>query len=353
MSCQRPLNSRDFRYPDWMQQRPDITVLSKVLSTAHSPAHARAIAQYRVPAVRHLAWMCRAPQLVGSPVAFDLSEHLPENLEETLGAWDAAPEAGPLLLTETPPRRLGHYFENLYACLLRDLLGWEILLRNQPIRSNGITLGELDFIVRNPVNQAIEHHEIAVKFYLGHPSGHPSGHPGTNQVGPLWYGPNASDRLDLKSERLVSHQSRLTERPETRDLLRSLNIPTPARARVFMPGYLFYPASQRIPSPIDVPPNHLRGEWLYIDDLDRMNHSGTLTEALSGQWVPLVKPHWLGPWRQEDPPGKHAAEEALEMVRSAGIPRLFSVLGEVPEQGLWREHNRVFVVPGIWPNPRP
>lgn len=336
MSCQGPLNSRGFRYPDWMQQRPDITVLST--------AHARAIAQYRVPAVRHLAWMCRAPQLVGSPVAFDLSEHLPENLEETLSAWDAAPEAGPLPLTETPPRRLGHYFENLYACLLRDLLGWEILLRNQPIRSNGITLGELDFIVRNPVNQAIEHHEIAVKFYLGQP--------GNNQAGPLWYGPNASDRLDLKSDRLVSHQSRLTERPETRDLLRSLNIPTPARARIFMPGYLFYPASQRIPSPIDVPPNHLRGEWLYIDDLDRMNQSGTLTEALSGRWVPLVKPHWLGPWRQEDLPGKHAAEEALEMVRSTGTPRLFAVLRQAGQQELWRESTRVFVVPGSWPDPR-
>ncbi len=338
MSCQWPLNSRGFRYPDWMQQRPDITVLSKVLSTAH----ARAIAQYRVPAVRHLAWMCRTPQLVGSPVAFDLSDHLPENLEETLNAWDVSPETGPALLTETPPRRLGHYFENLYGCLLRDLLGWEILLRNQPVRSNGITLGELDFIVRNPGDQAIEHHEIAVKFYLG-----------VSQAGPLWYGPNASDRLDLKSERLVSHQSRLTERPETRDLLHALNIPTPGRARIFMPGYLFYPASQRIPSPIDAPPNHLRGEWLYIDELDRMSHSGTLTEALSGRWVPLVKPHWLGPWLQEDPPEKHGAEEALEMVRSAGTPRLFAVLGDVPEQGLWREHNRVFVVPGIWPNPRP
>lgn len=313
-----------------MNRRPDTT----------------AISPYRVPAVRHLAWMCRAPQLIGSPVGFDLSGHLPDNLEERLSAWDAAPETGPALLTETPPRRLGHYFENLYDCLLRDLLGWEILLRNQPVRSHGITLGEMDFIVRNPVDQAIEHHEIAVKFYLGYPFACSD----NSEAGPLWYGPNASDRLDLKSERLVSHQSRLSERPETRDLLGSLGIPTPSRARIFMPGYLFYPASQQIPPPVDVPPNHLRGQWLYIDDLDRMNHSGALTDTLRGLWVPLVKPHWLGVWRQDAPPDKRAVEQALEMVRSTGTPRLFAVLEHDSHKSLWREHNRVFVVPVTWPN---
>lgn len=328
MSCQRPLNCPGLRYPAGMKQRPDITPVS----------------QYRVPAVRHLAWMCRAPQLIGSPAGFDLSEHLPANLEERLGAWDAAPETGPTLLTETPPRRLGHYFENLYECLLNDLLGWEILLRNQPVRNNGITLGELDFIVRNPTDQMVEHHEIAVKFYLGYPD--------SDQTEPLWYGPNSKDRLDLKTARLLSHQSRLTEKPETRALLHSLNIPPPARTRIFMPGYLFYPAHQQLPSPGQVPLDHLRGEWLYIDDLDRMNHSGTLTEALRGEWVPLVKPHWLGPWLQEDAPEKLAAVDAMEMVRSAGTPRLFAVLRHAPGKDLWLEHNRVFVVPGNWPDSR-
>lgn len=320
-----------------MQQRPDITTLAQ-----HG-------AQYRVPAVRHLAWMCGAPQLIGSPVRFDLSEHLPEDLEARLRAWDTAPETGPALLTATPARRLGKYFENLYQCLLRDLLGWEILLSNQPVRSHGITLGELDFIVRNPVSQAVEHHEIAVKFYLGFAPGYP----GNSQVPPLWYGPNASDRLDLKSARLISHQSRMTQRPETRDLLHARNIPMPVRARVFMPGYLFYPASQRIPSPVNVPPNHLRGEWLYIDDLDRMNRSDALPQGLAGHWVPLVKPHWLGPWRQDTAPDPHATEEALERVRSAGSPRLFAVLRQAGQQDFWQEHTRVFVVPGTWPDAQP
>jgi len=321
-----------------MNQQPDPAVSSAAFSAA--------IAQYRVPAVRHLAWMCRAPQLIGPAVRFDLSGHLPGDLEGRLGAWDKAPEAGPAVLTEKPAQRLGKYFENLYHCLLGDLLGWEILLSNQPVRGNGITLGELDFIVRNPVDQAVEHHEIAVKFYLGCTAAQP----GNTRTAPLWYGPNAHDRLDLKSQRLISHQSRLTERPETRNLLDALNLPVPVRTGVFMPGYLFYPVSQQLPSPKGVAPNHLRGEWLGIDDFDRMNRSGTLAETLRGQWVPLVKPHWLGAWRQDAPPDSRDAEQALEMVRATGAPRLFAVLEYDSEQGFWREHNRVFVVPASWPD---
>ena len=100
--------------------------------------------QYHVPAVRHLAWMCRAPQLISSPMGFNPENILPDDTEERLKAWDRAPQHGPEVLTEEPARRLGHYFERLYECLMRDLLGWEILLKNQPVRNNGITLGELD-----------------------------------------------------------------------------------------------------------------------------------------------------------------------------------------------------------------
>lgn len=308
-----------------MNQRPDTTTRL----------------QYRVPAVRHLAWMCQAPQLIDSAVGFDLGQYLPDDLDERLTTWDASPGAGPAVLTEAPAPRLGHYFERLYECLLTDLLGWELLLKNQPVRSNGITLGELDFIVRNPVDQVVEHHEIAVKFYLGHRD--------SDQTAPRWYGPNSKDRLDLKTARLISHQSRLTEKPETRALLHSLNIPPPTRTRIFMPGYLFYPANRQLPLSEQVPPDHLRGEWFYIDELDRMNRERSTNCRVEDHWIPLIKPHWLGPWRQHGPPDKHLARNALETVRSAGTPRLFAVLKQTNEENLWQEHRRVFVVPASWP----
>jgi|AntRauTorcE11897_2_1112592.scaffolds.fasta_scaffold02511_3 hypothetical protein len=286
--------------------------------------------------------MCRVPQLISSPKGFVPEKHLPDDTEERLKAWDNNPGLGPAVLTETPSRRLGHYFERLYECLLENLLGWEVLLKNQPIRSNGITLGELDFIVRNPFDQVVEHHEIAVKFYLGYP--------GAGPVTPLWYGPNSSDRLDLKSKRLLTHQSRMTDKPETRALLHSLDIPAPARARIFMPGYLFYPAGQPMPLPEDVPTDHLRGEWLYADDVDAFRDASTRPEAALESWVPLRKPHWLGPWCQDNKPESRETEETLAMVRTAETPRLFAVLKQSLEDNLWRESSRLFVVPGHWPN---
>ncbi|MEP1213486.1 MAG: DUF1853 family protein [Marinobacter sp.] len=301
-----------------MSQRPE--------TTAHL--------QYRVPAVRHLAWMCHTPQLISSPTGFIPEKHLPEDAEQRLQAWDNNPGTGPAALTEQPARRLGQYFERLYQCFMEDLLGWQILLKNQPVRHNGITLGELDFLVVNPANDTVEHHEIAVKFYLGHR--------GAGQETPLWFGPNSKDRLDIKTRRLIDHQSRMTQRPETRELLASLGIEVPVRPRVFMPGYLFYPLAETLLAPADVPPDHLRGNWLYIEDLDGMTNS---TE----RWVPLTKPHWLGPWRQRQAPDARQTEQALEVVRSAGIPRLFARLERSQIDGYWQETSRVFVVPGSWP----
>lgn len=111
-----------------------------------------------------------------------------------------------------------------------------------------------------------------------------------------------------------------------------------------MPGYLFYPLVETLTPPADVPPDHLRGNWLYIDTLDQVMED-------TKRWIPLVKPHWLGPWRQKEVPDWRETESALEMVRSAGIPRLFAVLEQSPVDGYWQETSRLFVVPTVWPAP--
>lgn len=297
-----------------------------------------------MPAVRHLDWMCHAPALISSEARFEPAHYLPDDLATALTEWDRAPEQGPPILTETPSRRLGQYFERLYACMLEDLMGWQILLKNQPIRDRGLTLGELDFIVRNPRDQTVEHHEIAVKFYLGDNR--------TNPGSALWYGPNSKDRLDLKSARLLTHQSRLAEKPETRAILDSMGIPLPDRARIFMPGYLFYPAGQTLLPPADVPANHLHGEWLYLNEVEAFSDPGLRPEAAAERWVPLVKPHWLGPWSQTTEPYTRHALEALATVRTAGTPRLFALLRWCQQRHVWMESSRIFVVPDSWPEHR-
>jgi hypothetical protein len=287
---------------------------------------------FEVPAVRHLAWLCLSPQLLRHELSFDPAAHLPPEFLETLKRWERNPDTLPVRLTETPEGRLGHYFERLYEVLLRDLLGWDIVLQNQQVQAEGRTLGELDFLVRNRSSGQLEHHEIAIKFYLGFVTE-------ANQV--RWYGPNARDRLDLKTERLLNHQSRLCQRPETQGLLASVGVCETVTPRIFMPGYLFYPVAQTLPeAPAQVPREHLKGHWMRLDQARQENISG---------WVPLFKPDWIGPWAQSAAPDTALARAALDRVESAGIPQMFAVLNRRPESDRWVEASRVFVMPPQWP----
>lgn len=294
------------------------------------------LTRLRNPAVRHLAWMCFTAQLLEGPQVMKMSAYLPEDLPARLARWDADPSAGPAVLTAPAHPRLGMYFESLYACLLTDVLGWDLLARNLPIRRAGITLGELDFVVRNPHTGAAEHHEIALKFYLGFP-----GTRATDSVQDLrWYGPNARDRLDLKTRRLLDQQSQRAALPEAAAALQQRGIEQPQVSRIFMPGYLFYPLNTEVQADAWVPDNHPRGLWCYLHD--------ALTRD-QRHWVPLRKPHWLGPWVQPGAPSADEREAALAEIRSADTPRLFAELCRDPLNGDWREVQRIFVMPARWP----
>jgi len=288
--------------------------------------------RYSSSPLRHLAWLLSAPPLWQEAWRWHLSPREQDRIRMTLDHWAAHPETGPAFLRDTPAPRLGLYFERLYDCLMTELLGWEKVINNLPVRGQGRTLGELDFIFRNPDTGELEHHEVAVKFYLGHP--------GPDGIEPLWYGPNARDRLDLKTRHLREHQSRLTHRPETTEALRALGIDTPRTARVIMPGYLFYPWLEDYPAPAQAPPDHLRGHWLYLEDLEPMD---------TRHWVPLKKPHWLGPWVQPSPPDVESTQTALEQIRERATPRLFSALEPERTSGHWVERDRFFVMPNAWP----
>ena len=310
------------------------------------------------PAIRHLAWLCSSPQLLQCSLTFVPQHYLPSDYFATLLSWDAHPRSAPALLHEPPQKRLGHYVERLYRVLLESLLGWDILLQNQQVHSNGRTIGELDFVVYNRHDQRVEHHEIAIKFYLGHT---------------LWFGPNAHDRLDLKASSLLNQQSQRSKTPEARELLAGHGISGPLTARIFMPGYLFYPpvrSESCIPlsstpclsssSPINgagqpgkdpradvpsyVPNDHHRGHWVYVHHLRPEDRAA---------WVVLQKPHWIGPWQQNQPPCPQQAAQMLEQIQQDQSPRLFAQLKYHTASAQWREEQRWFVVPQNWPGALP
>lgn len=285
----------------------------------------------RTPAVRHLAWLCQAPQLLRSPMTLEPSRYLPDGYQDQLRHWDQHPDTLPPLLRETPPKRLGFYFERLYRVLLEELLGWEILIQNRQIQANGRTLGELDFIVHNRNEGRLEHHEIAIKYYLGVPE--------TN--GPTrWYGPNAKDRLDLKTSRMINTQSQRTRLPEAQALLAEAGISGPITPRLFMPGYLFYPSRSDYAIPDYVPADHLAGRWRYVSEL---------AASSTRHWVVLNKPDWIGPWQQAHAPAAEESAHALAAIEREHVPLLFAALAQNEPDGPWREVDRIFVVPENWP----
>lgn len=261
---------------------------------------------------------------------------MPQDVLTTLTYWDSCPENGPEVLTETPHYRLGLYLERLYECLMQDILGWTVVVRNLPIRAHGNTLGELDFIVRNPHTGHNEHHEIAVKFYLGYRS--------RNDADVRWYGPNARDRLDLKSQRMLHKQSQRCHLPEAIDTLFAAGIEQPVTSRIFMPGYLFYPLDGALPAPVSADPGHLRGHWLSLPTARRRAIEGD-----TGDWVVLRKPHWLGPWSQVEAPVADALQSVFAEIETSDTPRLFASLAFDKHTGRWQEANRFFVVPVSWP----
>ncbi|TFH71639.1 DUF1853 family protein [Gammaproteobacteria bacterium LSUCC0112] len=290
--------------------------------------------QFQTPAVRHLAWLCHAPQLIQDASVFEPARYLPANYLAMLQEWDTHPTNRPDALNAPPHYRLGYYLESLYACLITDVLGWTMLARNLPVRTGGTTLGELDFLLHNPHTDAVEHHEIAIKFYLGYP--------GSAEYLSGWYGPNPQDRLDIKTARMLGPQSQRGLLPETLDVLAHRGIKAPAITRVFMPGYLFYPhkPTTEVTIPISCPENHLRGQWIYLDKV---------TSIDTRTWVPLAKPHWLGPWGQTHMPDDIALTDAFADIKDTQTPRLFAVLQHEHISGLWKEIDRVFVVPAHWP----
>lgn len=288
--------------------------------------------QLRQPILRHLLWLAQAPQLMRGEAVFEPRKYLEGRHWDAIHAWDTDPALLPPRLRAEPKRLLGLYVEELYHCLLEDLLGWHVIARNLPIHSAGRTIGEMDFLVQNPQTGSVEHHEIAIKFYLAYAEG----------VNVRWYGPNPADRLDLKTQHMLTHQSQLAARPEALPTLHSLGIHERPESRLFMPGYLFYPMDQGVKAPRQADPDHSRGRWLFLDQLDQVPQRERL--------VPLDKPNWLGPWLQEEAPDESVVAKALAKIEQSKHPRLFAQLEWNDEYQLWIEQQRYFVVPRSWPH---
>ncbi|WOX04609.1 DUF1853 family protein [Microbulbifer pacificus] len=262
----------------------------------------------------NLLWALSAPDIAPEFPLPWLPPQRRERLHQFFSAPDICSRLRPELeleLQNLKSRRLGIYFEQLWAFAFSHHPDYTLLARNLPIRRGEKTLGELDFVVRHLPDDTVEHWEVAVKFYL--------------QVADYWVGPGLRDRLDIKLAHMQDHQLPMIQQPESRSQLHRAGL-IPERQWAVMPGRLFASLDETNPSP--------RYWWTTARSFQRQ------FADRQWQWLQLPKQTWLAPCSGTNPLAPQPEEHLTQA--TAYYPRCVAGL-----QGA-TEVSRGFMVPIDW-----
>ena len=129
--------------------------------------------------------------------------------------------------------RLGKQVEKIVSGLITSSSNYEVLKENIQIIDDKITVGELDFIIKNLETNQISHLELVYKFYLYDPN---------NSTIELekWIGPNRKDSYIKKFEKLKNKQFPLLYKTQTANYLEGIDIAKLDQKLCFM-ATLFVP----------------------------------------------------------------------------------------------------------------
>ena len=159
--------------------------------------------------VQDLAWVIQSPPVISGDIngTHWLSKADCE-LEyqacfDTLRQLDQNPHPLQDVLGQIKPYVLGRRFECFVKFWLEISPNFELLDCNVVLQNAKQTLGEADFFIRDLATDQLIHLEVSVKFYLG-----------VNNLSHMhhWYGTSLRDRLDIKFNRLVNHQTQLSQK---------------------------------------------------------------------------------------------------------------------------------------------
>lgn len=111
---------------------------------------------------------------------------------------------------------LGKRIEFFFEYCITNIDRYEIIAKNIQVYQDKITIGELDFLIKDHKDNKTLHIEVVYKFYLYDPL----------IEGELqqWIGPNRKDTLLQKIEKLKTKQLPLLYREETLSILEGLHI---------------------------------------------------------------------------------------------------------------------------------
>lgn len=274
----------------------------------------------------NLLWTLSAPHIVrdcGLPL---LPVERQVALRDFFDSGETRARLAPALdqfLAEHVARRLGIYFEHLWAFAFSHHPHYRLLSRNLPLRQEGRTLGELDFLVQYLPEDCTEHWEVAVKFYLQVDARH-------------WVGPGLRDRLDTKLARMRDHQLPVARTDLARTTLARQSLQV-SRQWAVIPGRLFRPIVAPPPLPAEINPALCDFWWATPGDFSAHFHDG------DWHWGQLAKQAWLD--------NHHYRMESR--MRAGQIATAFHTDQPrrpwcVAAQNEGREVSRGFIVPADW-----
>lgn len=153
--------------------------------------------------------------------------------------------------------RLGFLYQHLCTTLLENSQRYQIIADEIQLNDdNGQTIGAIDLLLKNTESNQVEHWEVAIKFYLLHKG--------------IWYGPNAHDQLHKKLDRMLTHQLKMSKRPELQQIV---PLDTPPEERLLMQGRLYINPFSTETTPteclgFELNPNQITGFWCYKSQWD-------------------------------------------------------------------------------------
>jgi hypothetical protein len=157
--------------------------------------------------------------------------------------FDHLEEQEPLNLPVIPQGTLlGKRAEYFFKFCVEQSNNYELILSNVQIFKGKITIGELDYIIRNKRTHACTHIELVYKFYIYNPAITSNEKLLIFQELNKYQGPNGRDHLVRKIEHLKKHQLPLLYAQETRNLLKKYPIDiTRIKQKVCFLAHVFIP----------------------------------------------------------------------------------------------------------------
>ncbi|QED36885.1 DUF1853 family protein [Antarcticibacterium arcticum] len=191
---------------------------------------------------------------------------------------------------------LGKRMEFFFDHLLQHSEKYEVIVKNLQIFKGKITLGEIDFLIKDRKTSTPYHIELVYKFYLYDPS--------FKDPAARWIGPNRKDSLLQKISRLEEQQLPLLYEKETLQILNNYNLPVnEIEQQVCFKATLFLPKGIKQPDTREINTSCFAGYWIRIGDFtnfeygDKLFHSPPkqdwpIDPSANEEWVTYIEIHF-------------------------------------------------------------